>query len=708
LRLLLLVGAVVLMSTAAPPQVQAESLAYPKTQRIDQVDDYHGTRVADPYRWLEDDVRTSEEVAAWVKAENKLTFDYLRKLPRRQAIVDRLTQLWDFEKLSPPSRHGGRYFQTRNSGLQNQSVVYTMKTLEEEPRILLDPNQWAEDGTVALAGSAVSEDGSYFAYGVAKGGSDWRTWHVLEIDTGKVLPDKVEWVKFSSATWSPDSKGFFYGRYDAPEEGAAFQKVNLNQELYYHRIGTSQEQDVLVYKRPDHPDWGFSPSVTDDGRYLVITIWKSSDRKYRVVYKDLHEPLGMPLDLIDSFENEYDFVGSDGAIFYFETDFEAPRRRLIAIELRNPGKKHWKEIIPESKDTLVGVSMVGNLFVAKYLKDAHSAVRLFREDGRLVREVELPGIGSVSGFGGERKDSETFYGFSSFTMPPSTYRYDLITGESELLERAKVDFQPEDYEVEQVFTTSKDGTKVPMFLSHKKGIQLDGTNPTLLYGYGGFNISLTPYFSISRLQWMEMGGVFAMVNLRGGGEYGKAWHLAGTKLTKQNTFEDLYGAARWLFEKGYTRPGKLAIQGGSNGGLLVGAALTQHPEMFGACLPAVGVMDMLRYHKFTAGRFWVSDYGSSDNAEEFQALRKYSPYHNIKRGTHYPPTLITTADTDDRVVPGHSFKFAAALQRAQAGEAPVLIRIEEKAGHGAGTPTSKIIAQIADQWSFLVEHLVME
>lgn len=690
-----------------PASCLAAGLAYPETERIDHVDTYHGTEVEDPYRWLEEDVRESARVKAWVEAQNALTFGYLEKLPRRKQIQERLTQLWDYPKLSPPSYKGGRYFQTRNDGLQNQSVLFTMKTADGPGRVLLDPNSWSEDGTIALAGTAVSDDGRYVAYGVAESGSDWRTWKVLEIETGRVLPDRVRWVKFSSAEWTPDSKGFFYTRYQPPAEGEAFQTVNRNQELYYHRVGTSQEEDVLVYKRPDHPDWGFSTDVTDDGRYLVITVWKGTDDKYRVLVKDLTEPYGMPRDLISTFENEYSFLGNDGPVFYFKTDVEAPRGRVVAIDLRRPQREHWREVIPQSEDTLQGVSFVGNALLARYLKDARAAVRVFDTHGQLVREVDLPGIGSVWGFGGERHHPETFYLYTSFQAPPSIYRYDVLTGKSTLMARAKVDIDPSDYEVKQVFYRSKDGTRVPMFLAHKKGLTLDGTNPTLLYGYGGFSSSLTPYFSVSRLAFMEMGGVFAQANLRGGGEYGEDWHEAGTKLKKQNVFDDFIAAAEWLIANRYTSSKKLAVQGGSNGGLLVGAVMTQRPELFGACLPAVGVMDMLRFHQFTAGRFWVDDYGSADDPEEFQALRAYSPYHNLKKGTEYPATLVTTADTDDRVVPGHSFKFAAALQWAQAGSAPTLIRIETKAGHGAGTPTKKRIEEVADKWAFLAEVLEM-
>ena len=681
---------------------------YPQTRRIEHVDVYHGTEVADPYRWLEDDVRKSEQAAQWVAAENKVTFRYLESIPQRERIRERLTELWNYARYSSPVKKGGRYYYLKNDGLQNQAVLYTMESLRGKARVLIDPNKWSKDGTIALAGTAPSDDGKHIAYRVAEAGSDWATWRVMEIASGRVLDDELKWVKFGGASWTKDGKGFFYSRYPEPEEGAEFSQLNFNQRLYFHRVGTPQSEDVLVYRRVDHPDWSFWAEVTEDGRYLVITVGKGTDDKYRIMYKDLGEPYGMPLDLIDNFDNEYGFVGNDGPVFYFQTDLDAPRKRLISVDLRRPQRENWQQIVPQAEETLSGVGFVGNLLVASYLKDVKPQVKVFTTAGEFVREVEFPAIGSVSGFGGRRTDTETFYSFSGYASPPSIYRYDTITGQSRLIRRAEVKFNAEDYQVEQVFYHSKDGTRVPMFIAHKKGIKLDGSNPTLLYGYGGFAISLRPGFSISRLAWMEMGGVWATANLRGGGEYGEKWHRAGTLANKQNVFDDFIAAAEWLIENKYTRRDKLAIQGGSNGGLLVGAVMTQRPDLFGACLPAVGVMDMLRFHKFTAGRFWVDDYGSSDDPQQFKTLLAYSPYHNIKHGTAYPATLITTADTDDRVVPGHSFKFAAELQRAQAGEAPVLIRIETRAGHGAGKPTTKRIEEVADQWAFLVKTLGMK
>ncbi len=681
---------------------------YPKTRRIDHVDNYHGTKVPDPYRWLEEDVRESKAVADWVAAENKVTFAYLESIPQREAILQRLTELWDYAKYSAPFKAGGRYYFFKNDGLQNQSVLYTMQKLDGKPRALIDPNKWSKDGTVALAGMAFSDDGRYMAYRVSEAGSDWGSWRIMEIDSTKVLDDQLKWIKFGGASWTIDGKGFFYSRFPQPKEGATFQGLNLNQKLYYHRVGTPQSEDVLVFRRADQPEWGFDGEVTEDGRYLVITIHVGTDDRYRIMVKDLAEPYGMPVDLIDNFDHEYSLVGNDGPVLFFKTDLDAPRKRLIAIDLRDPRPEKYREIIPEAEQTLMGVGFVGNLFVTSYLNDVKTQVKMFAMDGRFVREVELPGIGTASGFGGKRTDTETFYSFSSFATPPSMYRYDMITGTSQIVRRSKVAFDPEQYTVRQVFYQSKDGTRVPMFITHKKGIELDGNNPTLLYGYGGFNISIRPSFSIGRVGWMELGGVLAVANLRGGGEYGQKWHKAGTKLKKQNVFNDFIAAAQWLIENKYTRTEKLAIQGGSNGGLLVGAVMTQRPDLFGACLPAVGVMDMLRFHKFTAGRYWTDDYGSSDNEDEFKALLAYSPYHNLKPDTEYPATLITTADTDDRVVPGHSFKFAAALQNAQSGKAPVLIRIETRAGHGAGKPTTKRIEETADLWAFLVKTLGME
>jgi prolyl oligopeptidase len=673
------------------------------------VDIYHGQAVPDPYRWLED--LDSEQTRAWIEAQNHLTFNYLQQIPARQRIRERLTQLWNYEKYSQPFKEGGRYFYFKNDGLQNQSVLYTQESLEGQARVLLDPNTFSEDGTVALAGIAISRArdsgaehaGRYLAYGLSRSGSDWQEWKVRDIETGEDLPDHLRWVKFSGASWTLDGQGFFYSRYDEPAPGSEYESANYFQKLYYHRLGTSQSEDVLVYHRPDQKEWGFAGGVTEDGNYLIISVWRGTDPKNLIFYKDLRDPQSPVVELIREFEAEYSFVGNDGSRFWLLTDCQAPRRRLVAIDLEQPDQV--QEVIPEAEETLQGVSLINNQFVAFYLKDAHTQIKTFALDGSYLGEIPLPGLGSASGFGGKRYDTETFYTFTSFTTPPTIYRYDFTSGTSTLFRQPQVDFDPQAYEVQQVFYTSKDGTRIPMFLVHRRGLARTGDHPTLLYGYGGFGISLTPSFSVGLVAWLEMGGVYAQPSLRGGGEYGEEWHQAGTKLNKQKVFDDFIAAAEWLIAHGYTNPAKLAISGGSNGGLLVGACLVQRPELFAAALPAVGVFDMLRFHKFTIGWAWISEYGSPENPEEFKALYAYSPLHNLKPGTAYPATLITTADHDDRVVPAHSFKFAAALQAAQGGSQPILIRIDTKAGHGAGKPTSKLIEEAADRWAFLVQVL---
>lgn len=680
-----------------------QSLTYPASPKGSQVDNYHGTTVADPYRWLENP--DSPETRVWIEAQNKLTAEYLAQIPARDRIQQRLTKLWNYEKYGIPFKQGERYFYFKNDGLQNQNVLYTLKTLTEQPTVLLDPNTLSPDGTIALSGISISEDGKLLAYGLSTSGSDWQEWKVRDITTNTDLSDDVKWVKFSGASWTHDGKGFFYSRYDEPNEKTKLEDVNYFQKLYYHRLGTPQSEDILIYERPDHKEWGFSGGVTEDGRYLIISIWLGTDPRNLVFYKDLQTSNAPVVELINTFEAEYSFIDNDGTRFWFRTDLNAPRSRVIAIDITKGDRDHWQELIPQTEETLQGVSVLNNQFITSYLKDARSQIKIFDLDGQPVREIELPGIGSADGFGGKRHDTETFYSFTSFTNPSTIYRYDLQTGKSTLFRQPEVDFNPQDYEIRQVFYRSKDGTQVPMFIVHKKGIQLDSTNPTYLYGYGGFGVSLTPGFSVSLLVWLEMGGVYASPNLRGGGEYGEAWHQAGMKLQKQNVFDDFIAAAEWLIANKYTSPAKLAIGGGSNGGLLVGACMTQRPDLFGAALPAVGVMDMLRFQKFTIGWAWTSEYGSADNPEEFKVLYAYSPLHNLKLGTAYPATLITTADHDDRVVPAHSFKFAAALQAAHKGNAPVLIRIETKAGHGAGKPTTKMIEEAADRWAFLVKTL---
>jgi prolyl oligopeptidase len=694
------------MTVTEPP------LVYPPARRADVVDDYHGTPVPDPYRWLED--TDAPETQAWIAAQNRLTAAFLAAIPAREGILRRLTELWDYEKYGVPFKRGVRYFFLKNDGLQNQSALYVQDGPDAAPRVLLDPNALAADGTVALSGAAVSEDGALLAYGLSTAGSDWQEWRVRDVATGRDLDDHLRWIKFSGVAWTRDGRGFFYSRYDEPDPDRLLEATNYYQKLYYHRLGTPQSEDLLVYHRPDQKEWGFDAHVTDDGRYLVITVWQGTETKNRVFYLDLGDPAhlaagpdhwGPMVELLNDFDAAYHFIDNDGPLFWFHTDLDAPRGRVIAIDIRNPERTHWREVIPQAAETLEAVSVVGGRFIAQYLKDAHSLVRVFDLEGRFLHEVALPGIGTVSGFDGRRDDPETFYAFTSFTTPSTIYRYDVRTGESVLFHAPRLRFNPDAFETTQVFYQSRDGTRVPMFITHKKGLARDGQNPTYLYGYGGFNIPQTPAFAVNMLVWMELGGVFAVAGVRGGGEYGEEWHRAGTKLRKQNTFDDFIAAAEWLIAQGYTCPRRLAIGGGSNGGLLVGACMTQRPELFGAALPAVGVFDMLRFHKFTIGWGWVSDYGSPDDPEEFKALYAYSPLHNVRPGTCYPATLITTADHDDRVVPAHSFKFAAALQAAQGCANPILIRIETRAGHGAGKPTNKLIEEAADRWAFLVRVL---
>jgi prolyl oligopeptidase len=685
---------------------QSPRLVYPVTVMTNVVDDYFGTKVPDPYRWLEDD--NSPRTKAWVEAQNKVTFGYLEDIPERWTIKERLIKLWNYERYGVPFKEGGRYFFTKNDGLQNQAVLYSMTSLDAEPTVLLDPNKLSADGTVALTSYAISDDGNLMAYGLATAGSDWQEWKVRDVRTGKDLDDHLNWIKFSSASWTKDGKGFFYSRYDEPPQANMLKGANYYHKLYYHRLGTPQAQDVLVYHRPDQKEWGFGGGVTEDGQYLIISVWKGTDTKNLLFYKDLQATEGRVVELIRDFEANYDFIGNLGPVFYFRTDLNAPMGKVIAIDITDNDRANRKEIIPQTKDRLQGANILNDQLVVFYLKDAYTAVKIFDLAGKHVRDVELPGIGTAGGFGGKRKDTETFYFFTGFTTPGTIYRYDMTTGQSTVFRRPKVDFNPANYETKQVFYRSADGTRMPMFITHKKGIQLTGRNPTLLYGYGGFDISLTPHFSVADLVWMEMGGVYAVPNLRGGGEYGEEWHQAGMKLKKQNVFDDFIAAAEWLIRNNYTSSDRLAIFGGSNGGLLVGACMTQRPGLFAAALPAVGVMDMLRFHKFTIGWAWTSDYGSADNLDEFKALYAYSPCHNLKPGTIYPATLITTADHDDRVVPAHSFKFAARLQECQIGDAPVLIRIETRAGHGAGKPLAKAIEETADRWAFLMRELKMD
>ena len=705
--LVLLVGVALAACSRNEPALQTPTVEYPATATVEHVDTYHGVEVADPYRWLEDDIRESEGVDAWVNAQNEVTFAYLESIPEREIIEKRLTELWDYERYGMPVKEGGLYYYSYNNGLQNQNVVYVQESLDAEAELLIDPNTWSEDGTVAMASYFPSPDGKHVAYLIQDGGSDWRQARIIEVGGGAVLDDELDWLKFTGLSWAKDGSGFYYSRYPETKGEEKFQSLNANHAVYFHRLGTSQDDDALVYTQPDNPEWGYAASVTDDGAHLVITVWKGTDDRYQIVHQDLTAADDEPEMLIEGFDYDYSLVGNVGSELYFRTNKDAPRNRLIAIDVENPEPENWREVIPQAVDVLDGVSLVGGKIIADYMQDAQTVVKIFDLEGRQTGTVDLPGIGTAGGFRGTLDDPETFFTYTSYNTPSTVNRLDVETGEVTVFRKPDVAFNSDDYVVKQVFYKSADGTRVPMFISHHKDLELNGNTPAMLYGYGGFNISQTPSFSITRLAWMEMGGVYAVANLRGGGEYGKEWHKAGTKLLKQNVFDDFIAAAEYLIAEKYTSPSKLAIFGGSNGGLLVGAVTNQRPELFGAAIPAVGVMDMLRFHKFTAGRFWVDDYGSSDDPEEFKALYAYSPYHNIKPGTEYPAVLITTADTDDRVVPGHSFKYAAAIQQAQAGDAPVLIRIETRAGHGAGKPTDKVVQEYADRWAFLVKNLDM-
>ncbi|MGE5248735.1 MAG: prolyl oligopeptidase family serine peptidase [Bacteroidota bacterium] len=687
-----------------------DRITYPAAPAVDQVDDYHGTLVRDPYRWLED--VDSAETREWVRRQNELTFNYLERIPARDQVRERLSALWDYPRALAPFKRGGRYFQLRNSGLQNQDILYVSEDYRQPGRLLLDPNLLSEDGTAALNNWTVSEDGRWLAYAVSRSGSDWQEWSIRDVETCADLPEILKWSKFENAAWAQDGSGFFYSRYPEPASGEEYQDLNYNQKLYFHLLRSPQAQDRLIYARPDQPEWAFSPVVSHDGRYLVIHVTQGTDIRNRFFYMDL-EAGGKVIELVSTLEALFEFVGSSGTVFYLRTDLDAPRARLIAIDITHPERSAWRTILPEGEDTLEAVRLINGQFAAVYLHDAYEQVRLFSLEGTPLGEIPLPCPGSVSykyipSLTGQPDEAEMFYIFQSFAYPVSVFRYEFTGREPERIFSPRIDFDFDSCETGQVFAPSRDGTKIPMFLVHKKGIKLDGRNPTLLYGYGGFNIPITPAFDVSLLAWLEIGGVYASANLRGGSEYGEEWHKAGMLHNKQNVFDDFIACAEFLIEDKITSTDRLAIHGGSNGGLLVGACMTQRPDLFGACVPSVGVMDMLRFHRFTIGWAWVSDYGSADDPEGFKTLYAYSPYHNLEPGVQYPATLVTTADHDDRVVPGHSFKFAAALQAAQAGPAPVLIRIQTLAGHGAGKPTSILIQEDADIFAFLVSALGVE
>ncbi|HTS80284.1 MAG TPA: prolyl oligopeptidase family serine peptidase [Myxococcaceae bacterium] len=690
---------------AAPPPASARAqaadagvaLTYPVARKVDVVDDYHGTKVADPYRWLEDPA--SPGYQEWIDAEQSLTERFLSTIPDRGPLRERLTALWDYERYGVPFREGKRVFFERNSGLQNQPVLHVVDLPRFEPRVLLDPNTLSKDGTVALARAVPSRDASLVAYGLAEAGSDWEEWRVRKTDTGEDLPDRIQWVKFSAAEWTPDGHGFYYSRFD--EHGPnQLRDTNYFQKLYYHRLGTPQSADRLVYERKDQKEWGFGATVSDDGRWLVIAVSQGTDPRNRVYLQDLHQKGSKVRPLIDVLEARYEFIGSQGPVLWFLTTLDAPKGKILAIDMRAPDRARWKTLVPETDARLQEAAAVGRRFVLNYLQDAHSVVEIHRLDGKLQQKLNLPSLGTAKGFAGRLTQDETYFSFETYASPPAILRLQPGSGTLRVFRAPQLKFEPNEYDSQQVFYPSKDGTRVPMTLSFRKGTTPDGNRPVLLYGYGGFDISETPRFSPTWLAWMERGGVLAVPNIRGGGEYGEAWHLAGTKLKKQNVFDDFIAAAEWLVKERWTVPARLAIEGGSNGGLLVGAVMTQRPDLFGCALPAVGVMDMLRFQKFTIGWAWTSDFGSSDDPEQFKAIYAYSPLQNIRPGTAYPPTLAMTADHDDRVVPAHTFKFIATLQAAQAGPAPVLVRIETRAGHSAGKPTTKKIEEAADMLAF--------
>ena len=679
------------------PAAAADMIGYPEARRDDIVETQFGEREADPYRWLENDVRSDEAVARWVDEENRVTERYLHTLGNRDAIKARLKTLWNYERYGVPRKRGGRYFYTHNSGLQNQSVLLVRDGLAGKERTLLDPNGWARDGATALDDWRASNNGDLLLYSVQDGGSDWRTLRVIDVVTGKKLDDEIKWVKFSDLAWDGDGKGFFYSRFPQPKTDAEFQQLNLNHQVFYHRIGTSQSGDRLVYATPTRPRLNHGVETTQDGRYALITSSAGTDERYELTLLDLAEPNPKPRKLVKGFTHEWALAGSIGSQFYFRTNADAPRQRVVMVDVAKPRFKPIA-VVPQTSDTLIGVSLVGNRLILAYLGDAKTEAQLHELDGRLVGPIKLPDIGTGAGFGGRVGDPETFFSFSSYATPGTIYRLNTSTGTMELFIQPKLAFDPADYAVDQQFFISKDGTRVPMFVARKKSTAAGA--PALLYGYGGFNISVTPGFSPAVLNWMEMGGVYAVANLRGGGEYGKAWHDAGRLARKQNVFDDFIAAGEYLIASGISAKGRLAAMGRSNGGLLIGAVVNQRPDLFAAVNPAVGVMDMLRFDRFTAGRYWIDDYGDPGKAGDFKLLRGYSPYHNIRPGADYPAILVTTADTDDRVVPGHSFKYIAALQAADIGSKPHLIRIETRAGHGSGKPTDKIIEEYADLWAF--------
>ncbi len=679
---------------------QQATFSYPETVKGDVVDNYHGTEVPDPYRWLEDDM--SDETAKWVKEQNEVTFAYLESIPFRDKLKNRMTEIWNYPKMSTPFKEGERYFYYYNTGLQNQDIIYVRKNLEDEGEVFLDPNSFSDDGTVALAGLSISNDHKYMSYAISKGGSDWRELYVKDVESGKVLDDHLKWIKFSGMSWLKD--GFFYTRYATPESGDELKAANINAKVYYHLVGTDQSEDLLIHQDEANPEWLFSVGVTEDEQYMFLTVTESTSGNALAFKRaGLNDQPFVWLD--KDFDDDYMPIGNKDNMLYVLTNYEAPLYRLMGIDMNNPDRENWVDVIPEQRNVLESATLAGGKIIASYLQDACNAAYVYSLDGSLMHEVALPGIGSLGGFSGKMKDNTAFYSFASFNYPTTTFKYNIKENVSELFYTPDVDFDGEAYETKQVFYTSKDGTEVPMFIVHKKGLELDGTHPTLLYAYGGFNISKTPSFSTMWAVWLEQGGVFALANIRGGGEYGEEWHKAGTVLQKQNVFDDFIAAAEYLIQEKYTSSKRLAVYGGSNGGLLIGAVANQRPELFAAAIPMVGVMDMLRFHKFTIGHFWTVDYGSSEDAEEFKYLLAYSPIHNISAGKEYPAILVTTGDHDDRVVPAHSFKYAATLQEKYSGDHPVMIRINTDAGHGAGKPTDKVIQEYSDVLAFIYHNM---
>ncbi len=712
-----LLGALLLASCASGPEAPApsgERTAYPQTRTVDHNETHFGVNVADPYRWLEGDVRTTPEVAQWVEAQNAVTRTYLDALPGRQRIVNRLQQLWNYDRFSVPVSRGERLFFTMQTGLQNQPALYVQDGAGA-PRLLIDPNTWVADGANAIADFEPSPDGSRVAYSVQDGGSDWRLIRVLDVASGQTLADEVRWAKFTGIEWHPDGESFYYSRYPEPPQGQMYTALNYNHAIYRHRLGAPQSEDALVYTRPDHPRDSVRAQVSDDDRWLVITVSRGTDERYEVVLIDLRARNAQPRVLIPGFTNDYQLVGQTAqGHFIFQTDRNAPKSRIVAIDPARAQEVNWRVLVPEGADVLTGADRVGDQIIAEYLTDARSTVRRYSLTGQPVGEaVTLPGLGSATGFSGSPRSPVTYYSFSSFNRPPTVYRFDTRSGESAVFRAPELQFNPDDYVVEQVFYNSKDGTRVPMFIVHRRDVTPNGQRPTLLYAYGGFNAAQLPTFQVQRLQWLEMGGVFVLANIRGGSEYGKEWHDGGRLLNRQNVYDDFIAAAEALMANGWTTREHLAIQGRSNGGLLVGATINQRPDLFAAALPMVGVMDMTRFNQFSAGRFWTDDYGDPAEEPHFRNLYAQSPYHNVRADTRYPAVLATTADTDDRVVPGHSFKYAARMQAAQGGsfgpnDPPRLIRIATRSGHGTGRPTDQLIDEAADMWAFIAHHTGLE